>query len=157
MLGEGAYGCVWLVKKKTTNDEYALKIIDCSSKNDVNSMQNLKAENDAFEILTGEYVVKAHYSFTSGALMVFVMEYLKGGDFAKILKNYIRLDETVAKFYVAEIVLAIDYLHSIGIVHRDLKPDNILLDDRGHIKLTDFGLSEVGITNKVNKSILSQQ
>lgn len=83
--------------------------------------------------------------------MVFVMEYLKGGDFDKILRNYTRLDEDVAKFYVAEIVLAIDYLHSIGIVHRDLKPENILLDDKGHIKLTDFGLSEVGITNKLLK------
>lgn len=111
----------------------------------------MKAENDAFEILNGDFVVKAHYSFTAGPLMVFVMEYLRGGDFSKILKNYTRLDEDVAKFYIAEIVLAIDYLHSIGIVHRDLKPENILLDDRGHIKLTDFGLSEVGITNFLNK------
>lgn len=73
------------------------------------------------------------------------MEYMIGGDFAAILENYVCLDEEVARFYIAEIILALDMLHSLGIVHRDLKPDNILLDASGHVKLTDFGLSDAGI------------
>ena len=63
-------------------------------------------------------------------------------------KRYNCLEEEIAKFYLAEVVLALEYLHSKGIVHRDLKPDNLLLDGNGHIKLTDFGLSEVGISKR---------
>src|SRR5689334_15254070 len=79
------------------------------------------------------------------------MEYIIGGDFGDILHNYCALEEEVARFYIAEMVLAIDYLHSLGVVHRDLKPDNILLDKNGHIKLTDFGLSETGISQRIRK------
>jgi len=73
------------------------------------------------------------------------MEYLIGGDLASLLRNLGRLEESMVRKYAAEIVLALGYLHSIGIVHRDLKPDNILINDDGHLKLTDFGLSRVGI------------
>lgn len=72
-----------------------------------------------------------------------------GGDFAHILQDYGCLEDEVAKFYIAEIVLALEYLHSLGIIHRDLKPDNLLLDHQGHIKLTDFGLSEPGVQQKL--------
>lgn len=79
------------------------------------------------------------------------MEYMIGGDFAEILQNYQALDEDVARFYIAEIILAVDYLHSLGIVHRDLKPENVLIDVHGHAKLTDFGLSETGLAEKLKK------
>lgn len=68
---------------------------------------------------------------------------MSGGDFEAILRTYTRLEEDIAKYYIAEIILAIEYLHSMNIVHRDLKPANILLDKKGHIKLADFGLSEI--------------
>lgn len=73
------------------------------------------------------------------------MEYMFGGDFSNLLHEYGSFEESVARFYLAELVLAIEHLHMIGIIHRDLKPDNILLDSRGHIKLTDFGLSEINV------------
>ncbi|EGR27101.1 hypothetical protein IMG5_201230 [Ichthyophthirius multifiliis] len=149
ILGVGAFGAVWLVKKKTTNDEYALKIIDCSQQMDRNQKENLKAESDIFEILTGEYVVKAIYSFQFENYLFFVLDYISGGDFRLLLNRECRLDEETTKFYIAEIIIAIEYLHSQNIIHRDLKPENVLLDKNMHIKLADFGLSEVGIANKL--------
>ncbi|KAG5233857.1 serine/threonine protein kinase [Salix suchowensis] len=78
------------------------------------------------------------------------MEYLNGGDLYSLLRNLGCLDEDVARVYIAEVVLALEYLHSLRVVHRDLKPDNLLIAHDGHIKLTDFGLSKVGLINSTN-------
>ena len=71
------------------------------------------------------------------------MEYCVGGDFATLLENYTYFDNKEARFYITELILAIESLHKIGIVHRDIKPGNILMDKNGHIKLCDFGLGKV--------------
>lgn len=79
------------------------------------------------------------------------MEFMKGGDFSSLLEQVGSFDEDTARYYLAQIILALEHLHSKGIIHRDLKPDNILIDADGHIKLTDFGLSEAGL-NKIKAS-----
>ena len=112
-------------------------------------IETLKAERNVFEILNGTYVTKAYYSFTHGPYLCFLMEYMVGGDFSLILQLYTCLDEIIVKFYMAELVLALEYLHDSGIVHRDLKPENILLDENGHVKLADFGLSELGVKDRL--------
>ena len=77
------------------------------------------------------------------------MEYLIGGDLKSLLNAYGYFDEAMARFYTAEIALALSYLHKHDIIHRDVKPDNILLTAKGHVKLTDFGLSKVGIDREL--------
>ena len=84
-------------------------------------------------------------SFETKKHLCMVMEYVEGGDCANLLKNMGPFPPDMAKFYFAETVLAVEYLHSFGIVHRDLKPDNLLITALGHIKLTDFGLSKMGL------------
>ena len=128
-------------------------------------MKSLRNEHNIFEKITGNYLVKAFYSFTFENFLCYVMEYIPGGDFSQILSKYVALDEMIARFYIAEIVCAIEFLHKQDIIHRDLKPDNILLDSDGHIKLADFGLSELGATThvknqkagEVNKNNLTDQ
>lgn len=110
-----------------------------------NKYLSLKNESKVFDLVYSDFVVKALFKFGHEKFYCFVMEYMYGGDFNKILQKYESLDHRTAKFYIAELVLAVEHLHNLGIVHRDLKPDNILLDAKGHIKLTDFGLSEVAM------------
>mmetsp|Transcript_16822 Transcript_16822/g.18744 ORF Transcript_16822/g.18744 Transcript_16822/m.18744 type:complete len:89 (+) Transcript_16822:1-267(+) len=81
--------------------------------------------------------------------LYFVLDFLNGGELYFHLKKEGRFTENKARFYAAEVILAIEHLHKKGIVYRDLKPENILLDDEGHIKLTDFGLSKTGMVGGI--------
>lgn len=88
------------------------------------------------------FIVKLHYAFQSEAKLYLILDFLRGGDLFNRLAKEIMFTEEDVKFYLAELALALDHLHSIGIIYRDLKPENILLDSEGHISLTDFGLSK---------------
>lgn len=141
-VGKGAYGRVLLVRRKATQDIYAMKIIRFSNNVDEKFLENLLNENEIFKRIQGEHVVKAFFSFRQKNYVIFVMEFMPGGDLQGILRREGNLEEyDQARFYAAELVLAIEYLHGLNIVHRDLKPENILLDNKGHLKLADFGLS----------------
>lgn len=155
LINKGAFGRVWLVKRKFTNDLYAMKIVDLSEHiRNKKDLKTLKAESQIYDVLSSDFVVKALFKFIYETFLCFVTEYMIGGDFGYFLHQYQALDESIAKFYLAELILAIDHLHSLNIIHRDLKPDNILLDQNGHIKLTDFGLSELGFTSHITDHAL---
>lgn len=89
------------------------------------------------------YIVKLHFAFQSSEKLYFVMDFLNGGELFYHLRRELRFTEDRSKFYAAEMLLAIECLHSNGIIYRDLKPENVLLDNEGHLKLTDFGLSKI--------------
>ena len=92
--------------------------------------------------------VRCYYTFTNERNLYIVMEYLNGGDCSSLLHNLGCLEESVARVYIAETAVALEYCHAQGIIHRDLKPDNLLISSDGHIKLTDFGLSCVGVVDR---------
>lgn len=96
-------------------------------------------------------MVTAPFCFQEHSGLFFVLEYMPGGDLSRLLCENVYLSENEAKFYLAEIVLAVEHLHKFNIVHRDLKPENIVLDGKGHLKLTDFGLSEIKLKTKIKK------
>ena len=97
------------------------------------------------EKLNNPFIVKLHYAFQTPEKLYFVIDFLNGGELFWHLRKDQRFSEERTKFYAAEIVLALECLHKNGIIYRDLKPENVLLDKDGHIKLTDFGLSKVGM------------
>jgi serine/threonine protein kinase len=145
LISKGAYGRVWLVRRKKTEDVYAMKIVNFAEKMNKNHKESLRKEKEVFSLISGEFVVKAVFTFIHGNFICFVMEYLYGGDMGSMLERYGCFDTETARFYIAELILAVDYLHSLNIIHRDLKPDNLMLDQDGHLKLTDFGLSDLGL------------
>ena len=108
-------------------------------------MDQVFAERDIMSFTDNPFVVSMYCSFETKKHLCMVMEYVEGGDCAILLKNMGPFPPDMARFYFAETVLAVEYLHSFGIVHRDLKPDNLLITALGHIKLTDFGLSKMGL------------
>ena len=121
-----------------------------------NQVTNVKAER-AIMMWQGEsdFVAKLYWTFASKDFLFLVMEYLNGGDCASLVKVLGGLPEDWAKKYLAEVVLGIEHLHSRGIVHRDLKPDNLLIDQKGHLKLTDFGLSRMGLIGRQKRALTS--
>ncbi|CAN4086591.1 unnamed protein product [Withania somnifera] len=144
-ISRGAFGRVFLAKKRTTGDFFAIKVLKKADMIRKNAVESILAERDILISVRNPFVVRFFYSFTCRENLYLVMEYLNGGDLYSLLRNLGCLDEDVARVYIAEVVLALEYLHSLRVVHRDLKPDNLLIAHDGHIKLTDFGLSKVGL------------
>ncbi|CAN6450599.1 unnamed protein product [Victoria cruziana] len=144
-ISKGAFGKVFLSRKRTTGDLFAIKALRKVDMIRKNNVERILAERNILITIRNPFVVRFFYSFTSKDNLYLVMEYLNGGDLFSLLKNIGCLEEDVARKYIAELVLALEYIHSMGIVHRDLKPANILVGHNGHIKLTDFGLSEFGL------------
>lgn len=153
-ISKGAFGSVYLSKKKSTGDYYAIKVLKKADMIAKNQVTNVKAER-AIMMWQGEsdFVAKLYWTFSSKEYLYLVMEYLNGGDCASLVKILGGLPEDWCKKYVAEIVLGVQHLHSRGIVHRDLKPDNLLIDHKGHLKLTDFGLSRMGLVGRQKRAL----
>ncbi|XP_050529258.1 microtubule-associated serine/threonine-protein kinase 2 [Daktulosphaira vitifoliae] len=145
LISNGAYGAVYLVRHKQTRQRFAMKKIIKNNLMLRNQIEQVFAERDIMSFTDNPFVVTMYCSFETRKHLCLVMEYVEGGDCASLLKNIGPLPSDMAKFYFAETVLAVEYLHNYGIVHRDLKPDNLLITALGHIKLTDFGLSKMGL------------
>ncbi|XP_053679324.1 serine/threonine-protein kinase Warts [Anopheles nili] len=140
-IGVGAFGEVTLVKKiDTTNHLYAMKTLRKADVLKRNQVAHVKAERDILAEADNEWVVKLYYSFQDKDNLYFVMDYIPGGDLMSLLIKKGIFEQDLARFYIAELTCAIDSVHKMGFIHRDIKPDNVLIDRKGHIKLTDFGL-----------------
>ncbi|XP_018021869.1 probable serine/threonine-protein kinase DDB_G0277449 [Hyalella azteca] len=155
-VGKGAFGDVFLVRKKTGKDEgaiYALKMIyKCKVLDDEYLTIHFRSEKEALQrVRAGPFLSTLFYAFQSVEHLFLVMDYNGGG---QLLQQFIGknvLLENHMRIYLAELVLAVDYLHIREIIHRDIKPENVLLDKQGHVVLIDFGLSKL-VTGAPNES-----
>ncbi|XP_060042548.1 rho-associated protein kinase 2 isoform X3 [Erinaceus europaeus] len=138
VIGRGAFGEVQLVRHKTSQKVYAMKLLSKFEMIKRSDSAFFWEERDIMAFANSPWVVQLFCAFQDDKYLYMVMEYMPGGDLVNLMSNY-DVPERWARFYTAEVVLALDAIHSMGLIHRDVKPDNMLLDRHGHLKLADFG------------------
>jgi serine/threonine kinase 38 len=144
IIGRGAFGEVRLCRFKESGEILAVKKMKKSEMEFKNQTEHVQQERDALVSANGgamnPWIIQLKFSFQDPRHLYLAMEYLPGGDLMTLLMKKDILSEEESKFYMAEMILAVHSVHSIKYIHRDLKPDNVLIDQKGHIKLSDFGL-----------------
>ena len=142
IIGRGAFGEVRVCRQISTGDIVAIKKMRKEDMLNKNQLMHVRTEK---EIMTASnpWIVKLKYSFQDELYLYLVMDFLPGGDLMNLLMKKEILTEDEARFYTAEMILAVDSVHKLNCIHRDLKPDNILIDKYGHIQLSDFGLAKI--------------
>ena len=143
ILGKGAFGKVYLVKKINNGKVYAMKILDKKYIVEKNQISHTITERLALEKLNHPFIAKLNYAFQDTQNLYFITEFLQGGELFFHLKKNGGFKEKAVKFYMSQVLLALEYMHNNNYIYRDLKPENIIIDNEGNIKLTDFGLSKL--------------
>lgn len=146
MIGKGSFGKVFLVTKKDTGVLYAMKVLRKDMIERRNQIVHTQAERSILEEVQCPFIVQLHYAFQTPDKLYMVMDYMSGGELFFHLRRNVRFTEDRTRFYAAEILLALEYLHARNIIYRDLKPENVLIDGDGHLRISDFGLSKKGVT-----------
>lgn len=142
LLGEGSFGTVVLVRERSTQQLFAVKVMNKSQLVYEGQLDNVVLERRILrEAGPHPFIVECHSGFQTSQAVVLVLEYVPGGDMYDLLRKHGCLQEDHARFYLSEIVVALAELHRHNFVFRDLKLENILIDTRGHVRLTDFGLA----------------
>ena len=147
-ISRGAFAHVFLARKKKTGDIFAIKVTPKSSLKQKNQVRRILAEKDILLQFSNPYIVKFYYSIIGEQNLYLVTEFVPGGDLYSLLENIGAMTEEHAKIYAMQVLLALRYLRQNGIIHRDIKPDNILVSADGKLKLTDFGLSYMGMVDR---------
>lgn len=147
VIGKGNFAKVMQVRKKDTGKVMAMKILNKEALKQRDQIEHTKTERRVLETIEHPFLVKLLYSFQTADKLYMVMEFINGGELFFHLKRDRRFKQDRARFYAAEILLALEHLHSKNIVYRDLKPENILMTKQGHICITDFGLSKDNLFN----------
>jgi hypothetical protein len=147
-IGFGSYGKVFKVKKKGTDEVYALKALSQAYLRQKKQVKYAIAECKILKLIQHPFILQLHWAFQSDSHLFMVLDFCPLGDFSVLLTYVHHLTVKQARFYISEIVLAIEYLHSLCIIYRDLKPHNVLLDEHGHVRLADFGLAKLNATQE---------
>ena len=146
VIGKGSFGKVLQVRKKDTGEIFAMKEMSKEVIERENLLEHTFAEKSILQRITHPFIVTLHYAFQTKDKLYLVLDFLSGGELFFHLSQVGRFDEWRAKFYCAEIGLAIGHLHSLDIIYRDLKPENAVLEQDGHVCLTDFGLAKTNVS-----------
>ncbi|XP_025074192.1 cAMP-dependent protein kinase catalytic subunit beta-like [Pogonomyrmex barbatus] len=142
-LGAGAFGRVVLVKHKSTSAYYAMKILDKTGLVKMKQVDHTRNEKRILQCINFPFMVFMHFFFKDNSYVYMVMPFVQGGEMFTHLRRMGKFDESLARFYAAQVVLALEYLHHCSLIYRDLKPENILIQNSGYITVTDFGFCKM--------------
>lgn len=145
LIGKGGFGKVFLVRHKATAAVYAMKVMDKDALVQRKAVQDAHAERNILALVGQSdvpFVIRLHVAFQTSRRVYLVMDFASGGELMFHLRREAMLSEEAARFYAAELLIALESLHEMDIIHRDIKPENVLLDGNGHLVLTDFGLAK---------------
>ncbi|EDQ92414.1 uncharacterized protein MONBRDRAFT_13470, partial [Monosiga brevicollis MX1] len=144
VIGQGGFGKVFQVRKRSGKGKaeiFAMKVLKKATiVRSTKDITHTRAERNILQLVRSPFIVDLKYAFQTNGKLYLIMDYLSGGELFTYLDKEGMFLEKQARFYAAELVLAIEHLHGLGIIYRDLKPENIMLDSSGHVVLTDFGL-----------------
>ncbi|CAD8066782.1 unnamed protein product [Paramecium sonneborni] len=152
LLGKGSFGEVYFATRKLDGEQYAIKTLCKERVLAKNLTRYAQTEKNVLSVMKHPFIVRLHAAFQNSSKLFMVLDFCPGGDLGNLLTKHVKLNEDVARFYICEIILALESLHKNCIIFRDLKPDNVVLDSKGHAKLTDFGLSKEGVYDNITKS-----
>ncbi|KAI6181956.1 CAMP-dependent protein kinase catalytic subunit [Aphelenchoides fujianensis] len=141
-LGTGSFGRVMLVKHKQSEVFYAMKILDKQKVVKLKQVEHTLNEKRILQAIDFPFLVNMVYSFKDNSNLYMTLEFVSGGEMFSHLRRIGRFSEPHSRFYAAQIVLAFEYLHSLDLIYRDLKPENLLIDNNGYLKITDFGFAK---------------
>ncbi|KAK6341307.1 camp-dependent protein kinase catalytic subunit [Orbilia brochopaga] len=141
-LGTGSFGRVHLVQSKHNLRFYAVKVLKKAQVVKMKQVEHTNDERRMLQRVKHPFLITLWGTFQDSKNLYMVMDFIEGGELFSLLRKSQRFPNPVAKFYAAEVALALDYLHSLNIIYRDLKPENLLLDRHGHLKITDFGFAK---------------
>ena len=143
IIGKGGFGKVWKVYSRKYKKVLAMKEMSKTKIIDKRSEKSVKAERELLELMHHPFIINMHFSFQDGENLYIAMDLLTGGDLRYHICKHKKFFEEQTKFFIACIILSLDYIHTNNILHRDLKPENLVLDSNGYMKLTDFGIAKV--------------
>ncbi|CAO3692078.1 unnamed protein product [Umbelopsis ramanniana] len=141
-LGTGTFGRVYLARLKNSQKYYAMKVLKKQEVVRLKQVEHINSEKQILSYVKFPFIVNLYCTFQDDRNLYMMLEYVVGGELFSHLRRAGRFTTDITRFYASEILLAVEYLHSKDIIYRDLKPENLLLDHRGHIKITDFGFAK---------------
>ncbi|CAD8063553.1 unnamed protein product [Paramecium sonneborni] len=152
LLGKGSFGEVYYATRKSDGEGFAIKTLCKERVFSKNLTRYAQTEKNVLSVMKHPFIVRLHAAFQNSQKLFMVLDFCPGGDLGQLLTKHVKFSEEISKFYICEIILALESLHKNCIIFRDLKPDNVVLDQTGHARLTDFGLSKEGIYDNITKS-----
>ena len=142
VIGKGGFGRVWKIQSKKNKQIFALKEMSKLKIIDKKSEKSINSEREFLSKLNHPFIVNMHYAFQDKDNLYLVMDMLSGGDLRYHVSRYRKFSEEQTRFFISNIVYALQYIHENNVIHRDIKPENLVLDDKGYVRITDFGIAK---------------
>ena len=152
IIGRGGFGKVWKVLYKKHNTYYAMKEMSKTKIIDKKSENSIKSERSLLSKIHHRFIINMHFAFQDNDNLYLVSDLLTGGDLRYQICKFRKFTENQTKFFIACILLGLEYCHTNNIIHRDIKPENLVLNEKGYVHITDFGIAKIQQANNAKET-----